>query len=538
MTYMKQIIYAISLIFLLGACTDEKYGDTFSPEVHEPGEPVPVELVLNTQPVQSPLSSGTKAGGDVVSSTQVCKGMEISLVGTPVTRATVESEIKNFQIFQFSGTELTSTLIRKQFINGNSVKEVLLSPSVPGKKDRIIIIANAGNNTFGLQEGTSTLNDLKDKAIGYNEANKAFPSHFPLLDIGTDGTIPFSGSADVIVVANKQVDIMLYRTVARAKVNISLSSEMQGKGYTTWTYQFMSIPKKSFYSPESGHLPAFPGESVGYADYIQKTILFSSPIDVYLPVNLHQPVPFTTPERRVINAPAGATYLQLMGLKMNGNVINRSVIYQIHLGSNFTDDYSISSNYSYTYNIRLTGENDDDSRVIKFIPGYFGGALKMYDSNGNVTSNPSKVLTWRYDKKIEVYITDVNDPGGIKWLASGTMPDLNSLMDGRQNSWDLRNQTSYSALQRCIALNGTPAPSTISDMEWYMPSYGQSLGIYVAGSSTLRTLPNTYYWSSTANTSFAWGTQVWTGASTMQNGGSLYNLRCVKDLIPGNLVAE
>lgn len=60
MTYMKQIIYTISLVLLLGACTDEKYDNRPSPEGGKPGELVPVKLALNTQPVQSPLSSGTK----------------------------------------------------------------------------------------------------------------------------------------------------------------------------------------------------------------------------------------------------------------------------------------------------------------------------------------------------------------------------------------------------------------------------------------------------------------------------------------------
>lgn len=537
MTDMKQIIYTISLILLLGACTDEKYADTLSSEGGNPGELVPVELVLNIQPVQSPLSSGTKAGDDVVSSTQVCKGMEISLVGNPVTRSmTFTDEIKNFWVFQFGGTTSLSLLVGKQFIAGNSVKDVLLSLS--SVKNRIIVIANVGETIFeGLQVNTSTLADFNDKAIGYDESAKAFPPNFPLLNIDPGGTISFVGSTDMIVAPNKQADIMLYRSVARLKVNLSLSSEMQNKGYTAWIYQFMSIPKKSFYH-SIGRTVDFPGEAVGYANYAQKTTSFSGPIDVYLPVNLHNPVPFTTPEKRATNAPTGATYLQLMGMQMNGSVISRSVVYQIHLGSNFTDDYSISPNYSYTYNIKITGESDDDSRVIKFIPGYFGGALKKYDVNGSVTTNLAKTVSWRFEKRLEVYITDVNDPEGIKWLESGSLPgSLNNLMDGRQNTWDLRNQTTYPALQRCIGLNGSP-PQAIDAMQWYMPSYGQSLAIYAAGSNTLKTLPNTYYWSSTANNSNVWGTQVWTGASTTLNAGSLYNLRCVRDLIPGNSVSE
>ena len=533
MENMKQIIYTISLILLLGACTEEKYTDTLSSGGGEPGKLVPVKLVLNTQPMQSPLSSGTKAGGSIVSSTEVCNGLKISLVETPVTRAIYADVIENFQIFQFGGTEPSSTLTWKQFINGSSVKDVVLMTSSSGAKNRIIVIANAGETTFDdLVESTATLAQFNDRVTAaYNENSKAFPTGFPLFNPGTGGAISFVGSTDMIVAGNKQADIMLYRSVARVKVNLSLSTEMQNKGYTAWTYQFMQVPKKSFFH-SIGRVAAFPGETVGYANYtMQQPASLSTPIEVYLPANLHHPVPFTTPEKRASHAPAGATYLQLVGMQMNGGIVTKSVVYQIHLGSNFTDDYSILPDYSYTYTITIAGESEDDSRVIKFIPGYFSGELKMFDEDNKPTTDPDMAATWRYEKRIEVYLTDVNDPGGIKWLDGGSMPtSLNSFMDGRQNTWDLRNSTEYLALQRCFGLNGDPSPQTIDVMTWYMPSYGQSLGIYVAGSNTLKTLQNTTYWSSTANGSFAWGIQVRTGQNSVLSPQTLYNLRCIKDL--------
>lgn len=119
--------------------------------------------------------------------------------------------------------------------------------------------------------------------------------------------------------------------------------------------------------------------NVGYANYKSDVIpAFSLNIEKYLPVNLQHPVPFTTPEKRGTNAPAGATYLQIMGVEVTNGTISKSVVYQVHLGSNFANDYSVSPNYTYKYTIRITGENDDDSRVVKFIPGYFGGDLKTY----------------------------------------------------------------------------------------------------------------------------------------------------------------
>ena len=528
---MKQIIHIISLIILLGACTDEKYSDTLSSNAGKPGKPVPVELVLHTQPMQSPLPTGTKAGSNIVGSTQVCKGMEISLVETPVTRVAYEDEIANFWVFQFNGTTPESTLARKLFISGNSVKDVeLLSLQV---KSRIIVIANASESAFAsLSIDGTTLADFNNMGILYND-NKTY---YPLFSVSVPTPrVVFAGSRDMVVAANKQADIMLYRSVAQVKVNLSLSQTMQDKGYNVWTYQFMKIPEKSFYH-SIGRTAAFPGGTVGYTNYEQQTIGIPTTIDRYLPVNLHQPGGVTTPEMRVTNAPVNATYLQLVGIQATAaGVISNSVVYQIHLGSNFTDDYSISPNYSYTYNIQITGESDDDSRVVKFVPGYFGGSLKMY-KNDVETSTPSEADTWRYEKRIEVYVNDVNPADGVAW-STGAMPQqANDLMNGRQNTLGLNsNIDQYPAAKLCIDLNPT-TPVTNDNMVWYMPSYGQSLGIYVAGSNTLKSLPNTTYWSSTANATFAWGTQVWSGQSSQITPTTLYGLRCVKDLEQTNVI--
>lgn len=531
---MKQIIHIISLIILLGACTDEKYSDTLLSGAGAPGKPVSVELVLHTQPMQSPLPTGTKAGSNSISSTQVCKGMEISLTETPITRADLQDEIVNFGVLQFRGTDPESKLARIQFIDENSVKDVVLS-DLGDIKSKIVVIANANQDFFNNLSIDMMLSEFNQKAILYTD-NK---THYPLFSASVaTPRVVFVGSADMVVADNKQADVMLYRSVAQVKVNLSLSQKMLDKGYNTWSYQFMQIPDKSFYY-SIGRTAGFPGATVGYINYSQQVTTMPATIDnIYLPVNLHQPVPFTTPEMRVTNAPVNATYLQLVGIQTTpAGVISNSVVYQIHLGSNFTDDYNISPNYSYTYDIKITGESDDDSRVVKFVAGYFGGSLKMY-KNDVETSTPLEADTWRYEKRIEVYVNDVNPAGGVAWVQSGSsMPSsLNDLMNGRQNTLDLnQNIDRYPAAKLCIDLN--PATTvTNKNMVWYMPSYGQSLGIYVAGSNTLKSLPNTTYWSSTANETYAWGTQVWNGQSSQISPTTLYSLRCVKDLEQTNVI--
>lgn len=256
---MKQILYTISLLLLLGACTDETYTDTLSANGGKPGKSVPVNLSLNIQPLQSPLDADTKAGSQTVSSTEVCKGMEISLVKTPETRAADMDEVKNFWVFQFNGTEPASTLSKADFYLDNSVKTVTLALS-SGEKNRIIVIANADSETFNslLTDGSCSLEYFNNMGINFSK------SDFPLFSLSDGSSRPvLSGSTDIIVKENTQADIMLYRSTAKVTVNLKLGDKMQDKGYSVWNYQFASIPKTSFYHA-IGRTPAFPGDAVEY----------------------------------------------------------------------------------------------------------------------------------------------------------------------------------------------------------------------------------------------------------------------------------
>ena len=68
-------------------------------------------------------------------------------------------------------------------------------------------------------------------------------------------------------------------------------------------------------------------------------------------------------------------------------VVKDFVLYQIYLGKNLTTDFSVYSNNNLTYNITLKGRSDDDTNVIRFIPGYFSGELKAYDANDNALAS-------------------------------------------------------------------------------------------------------------------------------------------------------
>lgn len=533
---MKQIIYTISLIILLGACTDEKYTDVLSPE---PGELVSVKLALNIQPVQSPLSSATKAGNKVVSSTVVSGGLEISMEQTPVTRSDYAiDDINNFWVLQFDGVNPDSKLCHKHYFEGNATNEVDLIKT--NAKNKIIVIANASQATFSGLVDTETLADATTLAdfnkLGFGYEDGHFPVGYPLFDAAPDAErIIFCGTTDLTVTPDKQADIRLYRTIARVRMNINISDPMLEKGYTHWTWQFMHIPKKSFYHSIS-QTAVFPTADVGYANYELHSFSHSDfPItfDGFLPVNQQDKVPFTIPSTRGSNAPLHATYLQLSGLTLtDAGLISQSVVYQIHLGSNLTDDFSVSPNYSYTYNITVRGESEDDSRVVKFIAGYYGGALKMYKADGTTeATGVSEADTWRYEKRIEVTIQDVGTD--LTWLATGkSMPLANSFINGRENMAALlADIDNYPAAKACTQLN-VQQPVTADNLVWYMPSFGEGLSIYVAGSNTLKSLANATYWTSSTNGTNAWGLHVWDGQNSPENPASKNYLRCIRNVDP------
>lgn len=544
---MKQILYTIVLGALLVACVDDKFAGTPLPSGGDgPGEPVSVELSLNTQPAQSPLSLRSKSGSPVFSSTEVCKGIEVSLVEAPVIRAVVENTIRNFWVLQFNGTAGTSTLIRKDFYPGSSVKTVELTTS--STANRIFVIANEGSEAFQFTSTGTTMAGFLENGFTAGPSGNTGTTGFPLRNNGTDDLVPFAGSTDMIVTGGKQADIMLYRTVAKVTANITVAKKMVDQSYGFWQGQIMHVPAKRFYFP-IGQEAVFPQPTEGYVDYEAITVphgsltpnadgsmSFSS--TAYLPVNLQHPVPYTTPVLRNANAPADATYFQIMGISLVGGAISRSVIYQIHLGANFTDDYSISPNYDYTYKITIADENEDDSRVVKFIPGYFGGSLKTYKEDGITEANvDGEKAVWRYEKRIEVYITDVayTAPGGTapntftgSW---GNTAAANSLWDGRSNTWALNNDN-YPAAKTCINLN-SGSPASAADLMWYLPACDQALGIYTAGSNTVKAFPDVFHWTSSTDGSYAWSIKIkegsaWKAAPTTSDN----YLRCIRELTP------
>ena len=158
----------------------------------------------------------------------------------------------------------------------------------------------------------------------------------------------------------------------------------------------------------------------------------------------------------------------------------------------------------------------------------------MYKADGTTeTSDVSKADTWRYEKQIEVTIQDVGTD--LTWQAAGSnMPAANSFINGRENTATLLSEIEkYPAAKACTDLNVQPV--TADNLVWYMPSFGEGLSVYVAGSNVLKSLANATYWTSSTNGTNAWGVHVWNGQNSPESLTNKNYLRCIRNIDPANM---
>ena len=193
------------------------------------------------------------------------------------------------------------------------------------------------------------------------------------------------------------------------------------------------------------------------------------------------------------------------------------VNYNIYLGMNFGNSYTLQNNYRLNYWLNLIGENLEDNNVIRMVPGYFTGSLQGYTANGTpVDATSGDAVKWQYDTPIEVYQSDTNDHlnkeepdkvGPVVWCSDATAlyDDSNkpSMTDGYFNtvhSWYQQDQSAASVFPAAygsyIGLNPFLGWSTTADTDWYVPSITELVGVWLAAGAVYSTM-SPRYWSST-----------------------------------------
>lgn len=544
---MKKLFYLLCVAVFGISCTDDEL--TVSAPSLPDGKTVSVELSFQSLGYDTPFSGSSRVcGGNVFS--YISPELEVALKNNPGPSARtvgVEDAIYGYWVLQFNGREAGSSLKRIRYYDcpgGVIATNTVDLYAETGLKQRIVVVANVGN------EANSPLKDLTENVFTYGAfQNISFTSvghaAFPLYTASyMDGPLSIRrnlmvmcGVNDAIITADtKHVVVVLGRTVAKVDVPpITVSAPLRTK-YRQWTAVLMNIPGNSYLNP-LGRIGAFPGPAaVPGAPKIWEldtlTGLFEAQ-SFYLPVNQQESVPLTTFLERRKRAPIGGTYLQITGQNIIFDredvdkrvpVMKDIVMYQIYLGTNFTDNYSIPPNYWLTYGITLNGESTDDSGVVRFIPGYFGGELKGYKRDGTeVEADDANAVKWRFQKRIEVYsvdvrnvITDASAPalgsGTMHWIKnSNNIPagvgSMTDMMAGRNNSLNplKANPRGHycTAVANCASrLNGeyylgSEIYSKLAPDCWYLPAIGQLIGIWISASGVINTMSGNGFWSST-----------------------------------------
>ena len=547
---IKKTIVSIYIACLaLGGCTE----DNLLPDSRTPlsTEPVTVKLTLGIDDYNS--SSGGKTRMEEIPPvlSMSSPDMDVELVATPAaTRVasspaaaiTEDNAVYSYMGFQFSGTKLDGKLVEKKFFTSpdGSIKtdEVEISPTPVGTKNMIVILANVNESEFGsMIVGSSTYADLQNLCMTFVTDDGTFPRNKVILpNSGGERTgIVMCGQTAAEISAGKQVYVSLKRTVARVRFNIKTTYQHFIDVAHTWNVTLMNIPTQNYYNI-IGRKAIFPLESAKednshfFWSKSLTTVTAANPVietaPLYIPINLQKVVLSSTQKTRRDNAPSGGTYLQIIGLENkavpgvdNMNIVKDFSIYQLFLGMNFTTNYSVSANYDLTYNITLKGNSQDDSNVVRLIPGYFSGELTAYNANGVALSsvNDANAVKWKYPNKIESYFLDGYYPAGslsgttapgeknLKWYAGVAFNNLGatSLTDGHKNTELLQAAGTpwedYAAAYTCYrGTNGYDQGKPAEDILWYFPSVSELIGTWISSSSMQKQLADSY-WSSTAD---------------------------------------
>lgn len=545
---IKKITASICIACLaLGGCTE----DSLLPDSGTSStiEPVTVKLAFGIDDYNTSSDAETRAEEMPPVHRMSSPDMDVEVVATPATTRTALSPAKfitednavySYMGFQFDGTKPDGQLVEKKFFISpdGSIKtdEVEIKPTPAGKKNMIVVLANVNETEFeSMAVGSSTYADLQNLCMTWATDNGTFPRNKVILPNGGGEKIGIvmCGQAAAEITEGKQLYISLKRTVARVTFNIRTTYQHFIDVAHTWNVTLMNIPTQNYYNV-IGRKAIFPSESS-----LDKTGLFwtkslatitaANPVietpPLYIPVNLQQTVPTSTQDTRRDNAPAGGTYLQILGLENvpatgteDLNIVRDFSIYQLFLGKNFTTDYSVYANYDLTYNITLKGNSPDDTNVIRLIPGYFSGELTAYNASGTALAvvNDANAVKWKYPNRIELHFSDGYYPVGsssgttapgekaLKWYAGSAFDKrgATSLTDGHENTARLQAIDApwedYAAAYTCYrGTNGYKQGVAAKDIMWYLPSVSELIGTWISSSSTREQLADGY-WSSTA----------------------------------------
>ncbi len=294
---------------------------------------------------------------------------------TPVTKGAYVADeatgedvsIHNLWVLQFGGASADAALREARYIEDYDPDEVLklIASSVV---NRIILIANTFDSNLAfadcdnLGEFMDAFKPIADEA---DATRLVAGKRCPIMSAYRDMVVSESGTL---------VTFNLKRCICKANVTIINNTlENSAPDITITSVTICSVPNKLFFYT-SYDLPArFPAAaSKDRIDYTDMEWTDGTEVDsktrsftFYLPVNKCGSVPTVpNPTMRSHYAPAGASYLRVLGTYTDASSTERAVEYRIPLGTSADDcDLLPGGKYTYTLTINDPSDPDADGRV-------------------------------------------------------------------------------------------------------------------------------------------------------------------------------
>ncbi|MDR2129901.1 MAG: DUF4906 domain-containing protein [Odoribacteraceae bacterium] len=335
-------IYLLALATCAVASCAE--GPVERPDAGGEGHEARVTLSINAVP-EAPGTTDTRALTDLVD-----EG-----TGTGYT-------VEDFWVLQYTGTADNAILATapryytmSQFETDGNVIPVILPPV--GSTYRCVLLANTHNPVFddGGLRNASTLGALKNVTLPVQQVESMYND-------GNGDDLLMNGYVD-LTSTTTTLTCNLYRNVA--KFSLELNND-EDSGVRIISVQLCNVPDRLSYADQLLTIATSPG--AGFFNLLPIDVLSpaldpgaSQTLHYYLPRNRQGTTAAQLPHQKNVDAPANATYVQIMAETVGGGTLR----YRFYPGANTTDDFNINPNYYYYLPVTFNSAGTDagDSRV-------------------------------------------------------------------------------------------------------------------------------------------------------------------------------
>ena len=311
-----------------------------------------------------------------------------SVTGTVDEGTSSDYQVADFWLFEYGPDG--SLLGTPRYYTGEDydfsapVPVSVILPSSPEVSYKVIIVANTHDDSFLSGISYNTLNALKMSVIYVNSSEDLYSGE----DLLMNGVVDITSSSS-------SVDCMMYRNVAKLALNLKNSPS---SGIVINSVQLKNVPDRlfvadHFYAQET----VFPDASLVDFVQLEKDVLDlqeGSEIQLlyYLPRNMQGMNNSTTEAGKNVNAPANATYVEVLATRKESHA---PVRYRFYLGANDINDFNVKSNHLYEFVVDFSKFGDvNDNRVEDM------SVVNLEDSNSYMV-NPSDGSNIRYVVPIE-----------------------------------------------------------------------------------------------------------------------------------------